>query len=249
MVASAAFPMPGARFPRPWPSLALPAASPVTRGGFRLTRPGAELQPAAVSGALGRGRDGPCAVSTPGGARDRVTAAGEERPAWSAKAPRRDLPSCRLAGRLPECSMTPTQWDFPVELCCRPMAFVTLTGLDVVYNAVHRAVWDAFCANRRADRVPISFKVLPGDHEYPKCRTKVASGVCPGCSRPGRVQACAHAAKASAGPGVCGIWRLPEGKGRRKGWAALPGLQTAEQHSHCSALAGPLLSLPSLLGA
>ena len=64
-------------------------------------------------------------------------------------------------------NMSPTQWDFPVELCCRPMAFVTLTGLDVVYNAVHRAVWDAFCANRRADRVPISFKVLPGDHEYP----------------------------------------------------------------------------------
>uniref|UniRef100_A0A8C3XPF8 Trafficking protein particle complex subunit 11 n=1 Tax=Chelydra serpentina TaxID=8475 RepID=A0A8C3XPF8_CHESE len=71
--------------------------------------------------------------------------------------------------------MSPTQWDFPVELCCRPMAFVTLTGLDVVYNAVHRAVWDAFCANRRADRVPISFKVLPGDHEYPKCRTKRTS--------------------------------------------------------------------------
>ena len=70
-------------------------------------------------------------------------------------------------------NMSPTQWDFPVELCCRPMAFVTLTGLDVVYNAVHRAVWDAFCANRRADRVPISFKVLPGDHEYPKCRPKV----------------------------------------------------------------------------
>ncbi|XP_042323158.1 trafficking protein particle complex subunit 11 isoform X2 [Sceloporus undulatus] len=71
--------------------------------------------------------------------------------------------------------MSPSQWDFPVELCCRPMAFVTLTGLDVVYNAVHRAVWDAFCANRRADRVPISFKVLPGDHEYPKCRTKRTS--------------------------------------------------------------------------
>ncbi|XP_020863258.1 trafficking protein particle complex subunit 11 isoform X3 [Phascolarctos cinereus] len=71
--------------------------------------------------------------------------------------------------------MSPTRWDFPVELCCRPMAFVTLTGLDVVYNAVHRAVWDAFCANRRADRVPISFKVLPGDHEYPKCRTKRTS--------------------------------------------------------------------------
>ncbi|XP_029368673.1 trafficking protein particle complex subunit 11 isoform X1 [Echeneis naucrates] len=71
--------------------------------------------------------------------------------------------------------MTVSQWELPPELCCRPMAFVALTGLDVVYNAVHRAIWDAFCANRRADRVPISFKVLPGDHEYPKCRTKRTS--------------------------------------------------------------------------
>lgn len=70
--------------------------------------------------------------------------------------------------------MAGSQWELPPELCCRPMAFVALTGLDVVYNAVHRAIWDAFCANRRADRVPISFKVLPGDHEYPKCRTKVS---------------------------------------------------------------------------
>lgn len=69
--------------------------------------------------------------------------------------------------------MAGSQWELPPELCCRPMAFVALTGLDVVYNAVHRAIWDAFCVNRRADRVPISFKVLPGDHEYPKCRTKV----------------------------------------------------------------------------
>uniref|UniRef100_A0A3Q2DCW3 Trafficking protein particle complex subunit 11 n=1 Tax=Cyprinodon variegatus TaxID=28743 RepID=A0A3Q2DCW3_CYPVA len=68
--------------------------------------------------------------------------------------------------------MAGSQWELPPELCCRPMAFVALTGLDVIYNAVHRAIWDAFCANRRADRVPISFKVLPGDHEYPKCRTK-----------------------------------------------------------------------------
>uniref|UniRef100_A0A3B3DX19 Uncharacterized protein n=1 Tax=Oryzias melastigma TaxID=30732 RepID=A0A3B3DX19_ORYME len=54
--------------------------------------------------------------------------------------------------------MAGSQWELPPELCCRPMAFVALTGLDVVYNAVHRAIWDAFCANRRADRVPISFK-------------------------------------------------------------------------------------------
>ncbi|XP_030047372.1 trafficking protein particle complex subunit 11 [Microcaecilia unicolor] len=71
--------------------------------------------------------------------------------------------------------MSPMRWDFPVELCCRPMAFVTLTGLDVTFNAIHRAIWDAFCVNRRADRVPISFKVLPGDHEYPKCRSKRTS--------------------------------------------------------------------------
>ncbi|XP_058506254.1 trafficking protein particle complex subunit 11 [Solea solea] len=71
--------------------------------------------------------------------------------------------------------MAGSQWELPPELCCRPMAFVALTGLDVVFNAVHRAIWDAFCANRRADRVPISFKVLPGDHEYPKCRTKRTS--------------------------------------------------------------------------
>uniref|UniRef100_A0A1A8LG96 Trafficking protein particle complex subunit 11 n=1 Tax=Nothobranchius pienaari TaxID=704102 RepID=A0A1A8LG96_9TELE len=71
--------------------------------------------------------------------------------------------------------MAGTQWELPPELCCRPLAFVALTGLDVVFNAVHRAIWDAFCANRRADRVPISFKVLPGDHEYPKCRSKRTS--------------------------------------------------------------------------
>ncbi|CAL8267682.1 unnamed protein product [Boreogadus saida] len=71
--------------------------------------------------------------------------------------------------------MSGSQWELPPELCCRPMAFVALTGLDVTYNAVHRAIWDAFCANRRADRVPISFKVLAGDHEYPKCRTKRTS--------------------------------------------------------------------------
>uniref|UniRef100_A0A3P8WYF0 Trafficking protein particle complex subunit 11 n=1 Tax=Cynoglossus semilaevis TaxID=244447 RepID=A0A3P8WYF0_CYNSE len=71
--------------------------------------------------------------------------------------------------------MAGSQWELPPELCCRPLAFVALTGLDVVYNAVHRAIWDAFCVNRRVDRVPISFKVLPGDHEYPKCRTKRTS--------------------------------------------------------------------------
>lgn len=131
-------------------------------------------------------------------------------PAWAAL----PLPSRCLAGPRPGRRMTPpSHWDFPVELCCRPMAFVTLTGLDVVYNAVHRAVWDAFCANRRADRVPISFKVLPGDHEYPKCRTKVASGAGPGCAPSRR----------APWERRCGTQRLPAGKGRaplRSAWAA-----------------------------
>ncbi|XP_061421126.1 trafficking protein particle complex subunit 11 [Lethenteron reissneri] len=68
-----------------------------------------------------------------------------------------------------------SEWELPPELCCRPMTFVALTGLDVVYNAIHRAIWDAFSANRRGERVPISFKVLAGDHEYPKCRSKRTS--------------------------------------------------------------------------
>jgi len=61
--------------------------------------------------------------------------------------------------------------DLPEELLCRPAGLVTLTGLDVTYNAVHKSIWDSFCNNRRHDRVPLQFQVVPGDHEYPKCRT------------------------------------------------------------------------------
>lgn len=144
--------------------------------------------------------------------------------AWAALPPL----SCCLVGRRPGLRMTPpTHWDFPVELCCRPMAFVTLTGLDVVYNAVHRAVWDAFCANRRADRVPISFKVLPGDHEYPKCRTKVASGAGPGCSPswrgPSRLPQQQHEPPAAPGAGMRGLV-APCGEGL---CSSLSGVQPA----------------------
>nr|XP_002733772.1 PREDICTED: trafficking protein particle complex subunit 11-like [Saccoglossus kowalevskii] len=65
--------------------------------------------------------------------------------------------------------------EFPPELICRPLGFVALTGLDVIYNAVHKAIWESFSANRRPDRVPLSFKILDGDHEYPKCRSKRSS--------------------------------------------------------------------------
>ncbi|XP_036367513.1 trafficking protein particle complex subunit 11 [Octopus sinensis] len=62
--------------------------------------------------------------------------------------------------------------ELPEELLCRPTGLVVLTGLDVVYNAIHKAVWDAFVNNRRHDRVSLKFKVFEGDHEYPKCRSK-----------------------------------------------------------------------------
>ncbi|KAK2173143.1 hypothetical protein NP493_899g00027 [Ridgeia piscesae] len=65
--------------------------------------------------------------------------------------------------------------EFPTELLCRPVGLVVLTGLDITYNAVHKAIWDSFCNNRRADRVPLQFVVLQTDHEYPKCRTKRTS--------------------------------------------------------------------------
>ncbi|KAH9492651.1 Trafficking protein particle complex subunit 11 [Bulinus truncatus] len=58
------------------------------------------------------------------------------------------------------------------ELVSRPLGLVALTGLDTTYNAVHKAIWDSFCNNRRADRVPLQFKVCKADHEYPKCKQK-----------------------------------------------------------------------------
>ncbi|CAL1526811.1 unnamed protein product [Lymnaea stagnalis] len=61
------------------------------------------------------------------------------------------------------------------ELVCRPLGLVALTGLDTTYNAVHKAIWDSFCNNRRSDRVPLQFKVCKADHEYPKCKQKRTS--------------------------------------------------------------------------
>jgi len=61
----------------------------------------------------------------------------------------------------------------PAELLGRPMGLVILTGLDLVYNAIHKAIWDSFYNNRRSDRVPLKFCSLEADHEYAKCRQKV----------------------------------------------------------------------------
>ncbi|KAL3856772.1 hypothetical protein ACJMK2_011491 [Sinanodonta woodiana] len=61
--------------------------------------------------------------------------------------------------------------ELPAELLCRPTGLIALSGLDITYNAIHKSIWDAFCNNRRPDRVPLQFIVVQGDHEFPKCRT------------------------------------------------------------------------------
>ena len=67
--------------------------------------------------------------------------------------------------------------DLPEEVLRRPTGLVVLTGLDVTYNAIHNSIWDSFSNNRRPDRVPLQFKVVEGDHEYPKCRSKVETRI------------------------------------------------------------------------
>lgn len=40
----------------------------------------------------------------------------------------------------------------PSELLVNPQPLIGFSGLDVVKNTVHRAVWDAFNNNRKNDR-------------------------------------------------------------------------------------------------
>ena len=42
---------------------------------------------------------------------------------------------------------------FPEELITRPLGYVALTGLDVVNNAMHKAVWGTFTVNRKQEKV------------------------------------------------------------------------------------------------
>lgn len=72
--------------------------------------------------------------------------------------------------------------DFPQELLHKPLGLVVLAGLDSTYNAVHKAVWDLFCNNRKPDRVPLNFVTLPVDHVYPKVKPKVILSLTVGLS-------------------------------------------------------------------
>ncbi len=58
----------------------------------------------------------------------------------------------------------------PKELSILPLPLVVLTGLDIKHNAVHKEIWDGF--NLRSNQ-KFRYKLLDGDHEYPKCKNKV----------------------------------------------------------------------------
>ena len=60
--------------------------------------------------------------------------------------------------------------NIPKELSIQPLPLVVLTGLDVKHNAVHKEIWDGF--NARTNQ-KFRYKLLDGDHEYPKCKNKV----------------------------------------------------------------------------
>nr|CAD7408851.1 unnamed protein product [Timema cristinae] len=68
--------------------------------------------------------------------------------------------------------MPQDSYDFPIELQCKPLALVGLTGLDIINNAIHRAIWEAFSNNIRSDRASVQFKLLDSAHEYPPVKPK-----------------------------------------------------------------------------
>lgn len=71
-------------------------------------------------------------------------------------------------------AMTPGDtFDFPTELCAKPLSLVGLAGLDTQNNAVHKIIWDSFSNNRRPDRAPVQFKLLDAACEFAPLKPKV----------------------------------------------------------------------------
>jgi len=67
--------------------------------------------------------------------------------------------------------MNYNQW--PEELVKKPKPLISLTGLDIENNVIHRSIWEGFSKIRRQDRAPLNFSLFPIKHEYPKCKPKV----------------------------------------------------------------------------
>ncbi|XP_022802428.1 trafficking protein particle complex subunit 11-like [Stylophora pistillata] len=62
--------------------------------------------------------------------------------------------------------------EFPTELSTHPLGLIALMGLDVSQKPLHKAIWESFSVNRHPERVPLSFRLLPIDHEFPKAKSK-----------------------------------------------------------------------------
>ncbi|CAH3108335.1 unnamed protein product, partial [Pocillopora meandrina] len=62
--------------------------------------------------------------------------------------------------------------EFPTELATRPLGLTALMGLDINQKPLHKAIWESFSVNRHPERVPLSFRLLPIDHEFPKAKSK-----------------------------------------------------------------------------
>ncbi|CAG4948060.1 unnamed protein product [Colias eurytheme] len=62
--------------------------------------------------------------------------------------------------------------EFPPEIIQKPLALIGLSGLDIVNNAIHKTIWDAFSNNRRPDRASVRFKILNNTFEFPVVKPK-----------------------------------------------------------------------------
>lgn len=62
--------------------------------------------------------------------------------------------------------------EYPPELVAKPLALIGIAGLDTINNAVHKSIWDVFGNNRRPDRAPVHFKLIPNDHKFPVIKPK-----------------------------------------------------------------------------
>lgn len=60
--------------------------------------------------------------------------------------------------------------EMPKELSVKPLPLIVLTGLDIKHNAIHKEIWDGF--NLKTGQ-KFRYKLLDGDHEYPKSKNKV----------------------------------------------------------------------------
>lgn len=63
-------------------------------------------------------------------------------------------------------------YGLPPEVLVPPHAVIGLTGLKINEQDTHKAVWEAFALNRRADRTPLNFMLLPNDFQPPEKKQK-----------------------------------------------------------------------------